>query len=388
MRDWFENLPDRRRFGAVKWDVKDNELPMWVADMDFAAAPPVQRALEARVSHGVFGYSDIPRAWNDAYADWWRRRHGLDMDPDGLIFTTGVIPAISTAVRKLTTPAEKCVVLTPVYNIFFNSVVNNGRVPLEVPLLYQNGRYDIDFPALETALSDPQVSLLIFCNPHNPVGRLWTKAELARVGDLCKKHGVTVISDEIHCDITVPGTSYVPFAAASDVCASISVTCVAPTKCFNLAGLQTAAVYVPDPFLRHKMWRGLNTDEVAEPNAFAVEAAVAAFNEGEEWLDEMNAYVAENRRFAEEYIKNNIPGVIPVRGEATYLLWVDCSGVTADSRDFCRRLREKTGLFLSNGRQYGKTGEAFVRVNLATSRKNVEDGMNRLAAFVNGIKTE
>ena len=388
MRDWFETLPDRRRFGAVKWDVKDNELPMWVADMDFAAAPPVQRALEARVSHGVFGYSDIPRAWNDAYAAWWRRRHGLDMDPDGLIFTTGVIPAISTAVRKLTTPAEKCVVLTPVYNIFFNSVVNNGRVPLEVPLLYQNGRYDIDFPALEAALSDPQVSLLIFCNPHNPVGRLWTKEELARVGDLCKKHGVTVISDEIHCDITVPGTSYVPFAAASDVCASISVTCVAPTKCFNLAGLQTAAVYVPDPFLRHKMWRGLNTDEVAEPNAFAVEAAVAAFNEGEEWLDEMNAYVAENRRFAEEYIKNNIPVLIPVRGEATYLLWADCSGVTADSRDFCQRLREKTGLFLSNGRQYGKTGEAFVRINLATSRKNVEDGMNRLAAFVNGIKPE
>ena len=383
MREWFDQIPDRRRIGAVKWDVKENELPMWVADMDFAAAPAIRAALENRVAHGVFGYSDLPAAWNDAYVAWWRRRHGLEMDPDALIFTTGVIPAISTAVRKLTTPAEKAVVLTPVYNIFFNSIVNNGRVPVEVPLRYANGRYEIDFPALEAALADPQVSLLIFCNPHNPVGRIWTRAELAAVGELCKKHGVTVISDEIHCDITLPGTGYVPFAAAGETCAAISVTCVAPSKCFNLAGLGSAAVYVPDRFLRHKMWRALNTDEVAEPNAFAVEATLAAFNESEDWVHEMNAYVAENRRFAEDYIRENIPALVPVHGEATYLLWIDCAAVTTDAADFCRRLREETGLFLNAGNVYGKTGETFVRLNLATSRKNVEDGMDRLRRFVN-----
>ena len=383
MREWFDQIPDRRRIGAVKWDVKENELPMWVADMDFAAAPAIRAALENRVAHGVFGYSDLPAAWNDAYVAWWRRRHGLKMDPDALIFTTGVIPAISTAVRKLTTPAEKAVVLTPVYNIFFNSIVNNGRVPVEVPLLYASGRYDIDFPALDAALADPQVSLLIFCNPHNPVGRIWTREELAAVGDLCKKHGVTVISDEIHCDITLPGTGYVPFAAAGETCAAISVTCVAPSKCFNLAGLGSAAVYVPDPFLRHKMWRALNTDEVAEPNAFAVEATLAAFNESEDWVKEMNAYVAENRQFAEDYIREHIPALVPVHGEATYLLWIDCAAVTDDAADFCRRLREETGLFLNAGNVYGKTGETFVRLNLATSRKNVEDGMDRLRRFVN-----
>ncbi len=383
MREWFDQIPDRRRIGAVKWDVKENELPMWVADMDFAAAPAIRAALENRVAHGVFGYSDLPAAWNDAYVAWWRRRHGLEMDPDALIFTTGVIPAISTAVRKLTTPAEKAVVLTPVYNIFFNSIVNNGRVPVEVPLLYANGRYEIDFPALEAALADPQVSLLIFCNPHNPVGRIWTRAELAAVGELCKKHGVTVISDEIHCDITLPGTGYVPFAAAGETCAAISVTCLSPGKCFNLAGLGSAAVYVPDPFLRHKMWRALNTDEVAEPNAFAVEATLAAFNESEDWVNEMNAYVAESRRFAEDYIREKIPALVPVHGEATYLMWIDCAAVTDDAADFCRRLREETGLFLNAGNVYGKTGETFVRLNLATSRKNVEDGMDRLRRFVN-----
>lgn len=374
----FDEKTNRRRIGAVKWDVKENELPMWVADMDFPAAPEIRKALSERVAHGVFGYTDIPQEWYEAYIHWWRTRHGYEIQKDALIFTTGVIPAISTCVRKLSSPAEKAVVLTPVYNIFFNSIVNNGRFVLECPLGYENGAYYINWEDLEEKLSDPQASLLIFCNPHNPVGKIWSKEELIRVGELCKKHGVTVISDEIHCDITAPGRSYVPFAAASALCADISVTCIAPTKAFNLAGIQTAAVMVPNPFLRHKVWRALNTDEVAEPNAFACETAIAAFAKGGAWLDEMRAYVFRNRDIAEEFIEKNIPGIKAIRGEATYLLWLDCSEITADSRALCEKIREKTGLILSNGAQYGKTGEAFLRMNLAATRENVLDGLNRL----------
>ena len=381
----FTALPDRRRPDAVKWDVKAGELPMWVADMDFPCAPEIREALERRVDHGVFGYSDVPRAWNKAYASWWKSRHGLDMDPDGLIFTTGVIPAVSTAVRRFTAPAEKVVLLTPVYNIFYNSTLNNGRTVLECPLKNEDGAYAIDFDRLESALSDPQASLLIFCNPHNPVGRLWTKEELAEVGRLCKKHGVTVLSDEIHCDIARPGMAYVPFASVNATCRDISVTCIAPTKCFNLAGLQTAAVYVPEPFLRHKMRRALNTDEVAEPNAFAVDAAVAAFTKGGAWLDEMNETVYKNRDLAEKLISEGAPYLKVTRGDATYLMWIDCAAVTKDSRGFCDDLRKKTGLILSNGAQYGRTGETFVRLNLATSEENVRDGVSRLISFANAL---
>ena len=381
----FDTVTERRSTYATKWEIGDNELPMWIADMDFRVAPEIIERLQERLDNGIFGYTEVPDAWYEAYRYWWRERHGLEIAKESLIFCTGVVPAISSAVRKLTTPAENVLIQTPVYNIFFNSIVNSGRRVLQSPLIRdeETGEYGINWEDLEAKLADPQTSLMILCNPHNPVGRIWTREELAAVGDLCKKHGVTVISDEIHCDITLPGTGYVPFAAAGETCAAISVTCVAPSKCFNLAGLGSAAVYVPDPFLRHKMWRALNTDEVAEPNAFAVEATLAAFNESEDWVKEMNAYVAENRQFAEDYIREHIPALVPVHGEATYLLWIDCAAVTDDAADFCRRLREETGLFLNAGNVYGKTGETFVRLNLATSRKNVEDGMDRLRRFVN-----
>lgn len=289
----FDTVVDRRNTGSLKWDVAENELPMWVADMDFKTAPQIIDAISERVSHGVFGYSIIPDEWNDAYISWWDRRHGLKIERDSLIFCTGVVPAISSTVRKLTTPGENVLIMTPVYNIFFNSIFNNGVNVQESPLGYENGRYFVDYDRLEHDLSNPQTSLMIFCNPHNPCGIIWTKDELAKIGALCRKYNVTVISDEIHCDITAPGKSYVPFAAASEDCADISITCIAPTKCFNMAGLQTAAVMVPNKFLRHKVWRALNTDEVAEPNAFAITAAVAAFTKGEPWLEELRKYLWE-----------------------------------------------------------------------------------------------
>ena len=380
----FDTPVNRRGTYSYKWEVAENELPMWVADMDFETAPAVKQALAKRVEHGVFGYSIVPDDWYSAYVNWWKNRHGLTIEPDWLIFTTGVVPGISSAVRKLTTPAEKILLLSPTYNIFYSTIRNNGRVPLEVPLALDRTdgglSYGIDFDALEKGLSDPQTSMMIFCNPHNPVGRIWTAEEIAKVGALCEKYGVTVLSDEIHCDITSPGKSYVPFASVNETCRRISVTLIAPTKAFNLAGLQTAAVFASDPFLRHKMWRTLNTDDVAEPNAFAIDAVVAAFNEGGEWLDAMRAYVQSNRELVDGFLKKELPELALTPADATYLLWIDVSRVTSDVEAYTEFLRRETGLYVLPGAEYGTGGEGFIRVNIACARSVVEDGLRRLKA--------
>lgn len=376
----FDSVPDRRGSGSLKWDVGEGELPMWVADMDFPTCPAVQQALEARVAHGVFGYTDVTDDWRRAVCGWFLRRHGLEVDPAWLIFATGVVPILSSVVRKLTTPNENVLLLTPVYNIFYNSIVNNGRRPLEVPLIYEGGAYRIDFDALEAGLADPQTTLMILCNPHNPVGKIWDRDTLARIGSLAARYHVVVVSDEIHCDLTDPGRSYVPFASVSEECRRNCVVCFAPTKTFNLAGIQTAGAMVPDPFLRHRVWRALNTDEVAEPNVFAMPAAVAAYTHGDEWLDALRAYLFENKRTVQRYLAERLPGVLPVAGEATYLLWLDCSAYTGDSAGLAAEIRSRTGLYLSDGVQYGRGGEHFLRMNIACPRARVLDGLERLRA--------
>ncbi|MCM1106482.1 MAG: pyridoxal phosphate-dependent aminotransferase [Blautia sp.] len=377
----FDKEVNRRDTGSLKWDVPKWELPMWVADMDFETVPAVTEALIERAQHGVFGYSTLPDAWAESYVDWWRRRHGFTIEAEWLIFTTGIVPAISSAVRKLTTPAENVVVQTPSYNIFFNSIRNNGRNIVENRLLFEGGEYRMDFKALEKQLADPQTSLMILCNPQNPVGKIWDKETLARVGELCANYHVTVLSDEIHCDLTAPGKAYVPFASVNEVCKMNSVVCIAPTKAFNLAGLQTAAVYAADPLLRHRMWRQLNTDEVAEPNAFAVDAAVAVFTHGEEWLTELREYIWENKAYVTEFLRERVPEIRPVASDATYLMWLDCRNIVEDSDDFYRFLREDSGLYLASGKEYGN-GQGFMRLNVATRRALVEDGMERLERSV------
>lgn len=376
----FDLKTDRTCTNSLKWNVSDGELPMWVADMDFPTAPEVREAVLKRAEHGIFGYTIIPEEWYDAYILWWEKWHQFKMKKDWLIFSTGVVPAISSAVRKLTTAGENVLIQTPVYNIFFNSIVNNGRNVVEAPLTYDGDskNYAVDWTELERKLADPQTTLMILCNPHNPVGKIWDKETLAKIGELCSRYHVTVISDEIHCDLTAPGRSYIPFASVSETCRKISVTCIAPTKAFNLAGLQTAAVVVPDETLRHKMWRALNTDEIAEPNAFAVDAAVAAFTKGDPWLDALREYIAGNKQLVGEFINQNLPKIKAVCSEATYLVWLDCKSLPGDGETICRYLREKTGLYLSEGRQYGKGGEHFLRMNVACPRSLVEEGLNRL----------
>ncbi len=372
----FDSLPSRRGTASSKWMVEGNVLPMWVADMDFPAAPEIIAALKERLSHGVFGYDEVTDEWYDAYIKWWDERHGFKMDKQGLIFCTGVIPAISSAVRKFTTPGEKVIIQTPVYNIFFNSIVNNGCTPLQSPLVFDGEGYHMDMEQLERDMSDPQACFMILCNPQNPGGRIWSRDELAEVGRLAKKYSVIVFSDEIHCDIVRPGKEYVPFLSVSEECREVGIAAIAPTKAFNIAGLHTAAVYSENRTLRHKIWRALNTDEAAEPNTFACVAAAAAFNNGGAWLDAMCAYVFENRRIAEGYIAEHIPQIKAVKSDATYLLWLKMPG-----KDMAEELKEKAGLFLSDGRIYGEGGEDFLRMNLGCSRDTLMEGLKRLSDF-------
>ena len=374
----FDKIVDRSNTNSMKWNVAEGELPMWVADMDFETAPAIMEAISKRAQHGCFGYTEIPDAWYQAYIDWWKIRHDFTMEKDWLMFCTGVIPAISSIVRKLTTPAEKVLVQTPVYNIFFNSILNNGRQVLESPLVFDGNAYHIDFEDLEKKLADPQTTLMILCNPHNPVGKIWSKEELAKIGELCRKHHVMVFSDEIHCDLCDPGQEYVPFASASDTCADISITAISASKAFNIAGLQTAAVFTPNERLRNKIVRGLNTDEIAEPNSFAIQAIIAAFCEGEEWLNELNAYIYRNKQIVREFISQNLPQIHVIDSQATYLLWIDCSAITGQTDELCEYLRKEAGLYLSAGSHYRGNGAAFVRMNTACPKSQIEEGLRRL----------
>lgn len=378
----FDAPTARRGTGSLKWDVGENELPMWVADMDFRTAPAVTEAIVRRAKEGIFGYTVVPDEWYAAISRWWETRHGFRIPHEWLTFCTGVVPAISSIVKRVTNVGDRVVLQTPVYDIFFHSVENAERVVSESPLIYENGTYRADFEDLERKLADPLATMMILCNPHNPVGKIWTREELATVGALCKKHGVTLLSDEIHCDLTDPGAEYVPFASVSAECREVGVICLSASKAFNLAGLQSAAVAVPEEHLRAKVVRGLNSDEVAEPNCFAALATVAAFREGGDWLDALRAYLAANKRAAVAAITDLAPGVRVVPQNATYLLWLDCGELTKNTdglRDF---LRKETGLYLSAGSPYRGNGAQFLRMNVACQRDVLAKGLDKFAAGI------
>lgn len=374
----FDERIDRRGTDSLKWDVEDHELPLWVADMDFKAAPCIIEALEKRVSHGVFGYTDVNERWRPSIINWWQRRHGYTIKPEWLIFTTGVVPALSTAVKRLTNVGDNVLIQTPVYNIFFNSIVNHGRHIIENELKYDKGQYTIDFDDLEEKLSHPLTTLMILCNPHNPVGLIWDRETLLKVGALCAKHHVTVVSDEIHCDITSPGYTYTPFASVSEINEMISVTCISASKAFNIAGLQSAIVSVANPELRAKMVRGLNSDEVAEPNAFATIATVAAFNEGEDWLEALRGYIEDNKNHVYSFVKDQALPIHVVDSKATYLLWLDVSEIDEDSGKLQDFVRSQEGLYLSGGAQFGQSGKSFLRMNVACPRSTLDEALIRL----------
>ena len=374
----FDTVFDRRNTDSMKWNVGEGELPMWVADMDFRVAPEIQHALEQRLAHGIFGYTTPSQQWREAYIDWWKRRHDFTIDSEWLLFSMGIVSAVATAIRRFSQPGENVILQTPVYNHFFYSVHDTGRIILESPLHYENGAYSMDFDRLERDMADPQTTLMILCNPQNPTGNLWSRDDLARVGALARKYHVLVLSDEIHCDIADPGKGYVPFASVSEECRDNCITFISPTKTFNIAGLKTAAVCVPNADLRHKMWRAMKSDEVMGATFFSIAAPIAAFQLAEPWLDALRDYLFANKTAISEYIRYHIPELTLVHSEATYLLWIDCSRLPGDSRDFGAFLREKTGLFLSPGVQFGTNGAEFLRMNIACPRSVIQDGLSRL----------
>ncbi len=378
----FDTIIDRRNTLSCKWDVAENELPMWVADMDFKAAPAILKALEKTLAHGVFGYSVMPDAWYDSYINWWKARHGFEMQKEWLMFTTGVVPAIASVLRSLTNPGDNIVIQAPVYNVFYYSIAENSRNVLEAKLLYDNGEYSIDWEDLEAKLADPKTSMMIFCNPHNPIGKIWERETIVKIGELCKKHGVTVISDEIHCDLTDPGEEYIPYASVSEVCRENCIICIAPTKAFNIAGIKSAAVAVPNAELREKVRTSVSLDGIGGANAFAADATAAAFSESGEWLDELREYIYANKKFTEAFLSEQVPCVRLVPSKATYLLWLDISAFCENAEDFASFLREKTGLFILPGNKYGSGGEHFLRVNIACPRALLADGLERLKAGV------
>lgn len=374
----FDRNNNRRDTNSLKWDVEDNELPMWVADMDFQTAPAVMEALHKRVQSGIFGYSIIPDTWKEAIQSWWSRKHNFIIENDWLLFCTGVIPAVTCAVKRLTNIGDNILVQAPVYDIFYHSIENHGRHVVENKLLYDGEKYTIDFNDLEKKLAHSQTTMMILCNPHNPTGNIWSREDLMKIGELCFQYHVVVVSDEIHCDLTDPGYEYVPYASISDICANNSMTCISASKTFNLAGLQSAAVIIPDKALQQKMKRGLNSDEIAEPNAFAIEATIAAFMEGEEWLEELRGYLFHNKKIVADFLEQELPKVKMVSSHATYLIWLDCSKVLGDATELCQFIRNHTGLYLSEGSKYRGNGSQFIRMNIACPAEQLEGGLMRL----------
>ena len=371
----FKNPPSRKGTSCYKWDLFPGDYPMWVADMDFQTAPEIIEALKARVDHGIYGYAKIPDSWSKAYQDFYHDEYGWDFPKEGLVFALGVVPILSSSVRALTEVGDNVVLMPPVYNIFYNSIVNNKRNALEVPLVEREGKYFIDFGGIEAAFANPKTKLCFFCNPGNPVARIWNQEEINELAALGKKYGVIILSDEIHGPVTRPGVPYEPFLTAKKENEEIGFAAISPTKAFNLAGIHTAALVCPNKEIRAKVERQLNTDEVAEPNVFSTLAAETAWNQGRKWLKECKEVLFSNRDYATKFINEKIPGLHAYEGEATYLLWVDCKGIEPDSGKLLKYLQDEKGLVFNDGPHYGLGGENHFRINLACPKERLKEAL-------------
>lgn len=373
----------RRGTDSYKWDSAESErvLPMWVADMDFQTAPAIVDALRRRVEHGIFGYTRVPDSYYEAVTGWFDRRHGWVIDREWMIYTSGVVPAVSAVIKALTVPGDKVLVQTPVYNCFFSSIRNNGCEMVSSPLVFSGDTFAVDYEDLERCAADPKVKVMLLCNPHNPAGRVWRREELMRIGDICIRHGVTVVSDEIHCELVFPAYRYTPFASLSKEFLQHSVTCISPSKAFNIAGLQIANIVCSDASRRAKIDRAINDNEVCDVNPFGVIATQAAYNEGEEWLDQLIEYLHANYNYMREFCRKYMPELPITILEGTYLVWMDCRRLGIPSEELERKLVAEAGLWLNAGTMYGIEGEGFMRWNIACPRATLAEGLKRFAFF-------
>ena len=374
----FVNAPDRSMTDSVKWHVKKGDLPMSIADMDFKTAPEIIAAMKEKISLGVFGYEWPEDDYFNAVADWYEKEHGHRPEQEWLIFTTGVVPAISAVVRRISHIGDNVLVQAPVYNVFYNSIENNGRHVLSNDLQFDGSNYKINWEDLEQKLALPLTTLMIFCNPHNPVGKVWTQAEVQKIADLCFKHHVVLLSDEIHGDLVRKGPDYTPAFSVNGPARDNVISLVSPSKTFNVAALHAATAIVPNSNLRAMVNRGLNSDEVAEPNLLAIPGTIAAYEQGHDWLQALIKQLNVNFAYAQEFIGNNLPQVKVVSGKATYLIWLDVEQISTDSQELADYLERKTGLVLSPGSIYRGNGHNFLRMNLACPLAMVKDGLERL----------
>ena len=378
----FASLTDRHGTNSLKWDFFDDDLPMWVADMDFMVAPKIQEAILKRANHPVYGYTIVPDELFESYINWWDRRYDFKMSREDMAYSMGVMPSISSMIRCLTDEGDEILIQTPVYHVFFYVIEDNNRKVLENELIYENGEYRIDFDDLDEKLS--KVKMMILCNPHNPIGKIWSREELDQIESLCKKHNVILISDEIHCDLTDPGIRYNPCRAEDNV-----ITCLSPSKSFNVAGFQSSIIHCTNSEILDKVKSQMHIDNSDSCNVFAPYAVTAAYNESEDWLEELKEILFKNKQTVKEYLENELPIVKMVDCNATYLLWLDCSGLNVSSKVLSEFLRQNQGLFLSAGIDFGRNGDGFLRMNIACPEELLKDGLSRLKAGIialNNIK--
>lgn len=409
----FDEIVTRRGSNCIKWDEAEdpNIIPLWVADMDFHVYPGITEALRKRVEHGVFGYSLVPQTYYDAVIRWFRDRHGAcGWQREHFITTIGVVPAISAIIHALTLPGDKVLVNTPVYNCFFSSIRNQGCIAEEVPLLLNetspltplnahrstlnlhhaplnahrstlnpSPAFTIDWDSFEQACADPKTRIFLLCNPHNPAGRVWTRDELQRMGEICFRHNVFVISDEIHCEFVAPGYQYTPFSSLGEEFLQNSATCVAASKAFNIAGLQNADIIVADPDKRYRIDRAINIFETCDVNPFGIVATEAAFTDGgAEWLDQLNDYVLGNYRYLRDLFAEKLPQLWVAPHEGTYLAWVDCTAAGLSSPAIADHLYHKDKVWIADGEAYGEHQRSFIRINLACPRAILAEGLRRI----------
>lgn len=383
----FSRPTERRGTDSYKWDSAPEAdiIPLWVADMDFETFPAITEALQRRVAHGIFGYTRVPEAYYEAVCNWFGKHHGWHINREDIIYTSGVVPAVSAVIKALTLPGDQVIVQGPVYNCFFSSIRNNGCETVSNSLIYNKEelRYEIDFDDLERKLAHERARLMLICNPHNPGGRVWTRDELTRVAELCHKYGVRVVSDEIHCELTLYDNEYVPFGSLPDELSRDSITCCSPSKAFNTAGLQIANIVCRDAEVRNRIDRAININEVCDVNPFGVIALQAAYSdEGYEWLTQLRKYISANydlllKRFARELPKCKV-----MRMEGTYLAWIDCSELHISSDEIEEMLMHENKVWVNAGSMYGTEGAAFIRINMACTSELLNEGITRI---VNGL---
>lgn len=386
----FDISISRKGTGCRKWDALDSVfghndiLPFWIADMDFAAPPGVTDALRAKVDHPIYGYHNRDHSLYQAVIDWQAKRHGWNINPEWVLNAPGVVPSINFAILALTEPGDQIIIQPPVYPPFFSCIKKNNRQVIENPLININGCYVPDFDDLERKMN-PKVKMLILCSPHNPVGRVWTQAELSRLTEICLRHNVIIVSDEIHCDLVYQGHKHVPLSVLSPDIAQNTITFISPSKTFNIAGTYTSFAVIPNDTLRRKFAHILSTLHLESGNLFGIAAAEAAYRTGGQWLDELLLYLEDNAKFVTDYLVSKIPGVKTYLPQGTYLAWLDFNETAIPAAELSDFLTHKAKLGLNNGATFGTQGSGFARLNFGCSRSLLAEGLSRLETAIKNL---